>query len=213
MKASGSAKPKRRKAAGSSLRYEHRRDRPADGTGSGKRDRGWVFGCLTVPVAALALLGPVVWLSMSWGPGIWGDLAPAWPGGAYVFAGCVGACVPLAFLAFVAPLTRMGWKRSRLTSLGWALASLPGLAAGWLVAGIITATLRPKRRRDWYGSCRTRGGPCWVHEEYPFLWAAGLAATVAVVALLIWLFARNVRRTDGSAAATGAADSPASPAT
>lgn len=208
MKASGSAKPKRKKAAQSGLGHEHRRERPGDGTAVEKRDRGWVFGCLTIPVAAFALLVPVVYLHMAWGRDIWGGLAPAWPGGAYVFAGCVGALVPLVFLAFAAPLTRMDWKRSRRASLGWVLASLPGLAAGWLVTGVITSTWRPKHRRDWDGGCHSRGGPCWVHDAYPFLWAVGLAATVAVMALLIGLFAWNMRRTGDTTKSGSGTESP-----
>ncbi|MEV0981308.1 hypothetical protein [Streptomyces sp. NPDC049915] len=209
MKASGSARPKRGKAARGGLRYEHRPGRPAGDANTGKRDRGWLLGCVTIPVAFLALLAPVLYLDTVWGRDIWAGLAPAWPGGAYAFAGCVGALVPPVFLAFVAPLTRMDWKKSRLTALARVLAALPGLAGGWLLAGIIAATLRPRHRRDWNGSCHARGGPCWVHDAYPFLWAVGTAATLAVVALLIGLFARRVRRTDDTAQAAGPADSPA----
>ncbi|MFJ8593217.1 hypothetical protein [Streptomyces sp. NPDC093598] len=55
---------------------------------------------------------------------------------------------PLVLLAWVTPLTRMDRKKSRLRSPAWAVASLPGPAAGYLVAGVVGTTVRPKRRRD-----------------------------------------------------------------
>ncbi|GGW92277.1 hypothetical protein GCM10010383_22700 [Streptomyces lomondensis] len=46
--------------------------------------------------------------------------------------------------------------------------SLPGLAAGYLVAGVIGTTIRPKRRRDWDYGCYSQGGSCWVHVHFPY---------------------------------------------
>ncbi|MEU5892796.1 hypothetical protein ABZ835_39050 [Streptomyces sp. NPDC047461] len=184
----GSAKPKRRKAAGSALRYEHRPGRPSSPIAKmsvGEK----VFGCLVLPVFVLLIL-PLVAIDMNWGHDIWGTLAPAWPGGAYAFAATVGALAPLAFGAWVAPLTRMKWKESKPRSPAWVVASLPGLAACYLVAGVIGTYGRPKRRSNWDSDCFSTGGPCWVHERYPYLWAAGTLATVAVLALLIALFVR-----------------------
>ncbi|MFI8218013.1 hypothetical protein [Streptomyces sp. NPDC085932] len=198
----GSAKPKRRRAAGAALRYEHRPGRPQADEPS-KRDWGCAWGCLVLP-GFVVLLMPVVLFDMHWGHALWGDFAPAWPGGAYVFAGTVGASVPLVFLAWVAPLVRMDWKKSKARSLAWAIASLPGLAAGYLVTGVISATVRPKRRRDWDGDCHREGGPCWVHVHYPWLWAVGLAACLAVIALLIGLFVGHVRRSSATAPSTAA---------
>lgn len=130
----GSAKPKRRKAAGSALRYDHRPGRShADEVE--KRDRGCAWGCLVIPGAFLLLLTPLLLFEWYWGHELWGGLAPAWPGGAYAFAGTVGALIPLVFLAWAAPLTRMDWKKSKPRSLAWATASLPGLVAGYLIAG------------------------------------------------------------------------------
>ncbi|WP_309060311.1 hypothetical protein [Streptomyces sp.] len=40
---------------------------------------------------------------------------------------------------------------------------------------------RPKRRSDWDSGCYREGGSCWVHKEYPFLWAVGLAMALAVI--------------------------------
>jgi hypothetical protein len=121
---------------------------------------------------------------------VWGELAPSWPGGGYVFAVCVGTLVPLAFAAFIAPLGRLNWKKRKLRSLSWAAASLPGMASFQLLAAVITATIRPKHREDWDGSCFSKGNPCWVHVHYPFLWAVGLLSTLAGAALLITLLIR-----------------------
>lgn len=208
-----SAKPKRRKAAGPALRYEHRPGRPPSlrrvKTSVGER----LFGCMVLPGFVLLLM-PLVFFDMYWGHGLWGDLAPIWPGGAYVFAGCVGLLVPLVFLAWVFPLTRMNWKKSKPRSLAWAVASLPGLAAGYLVAGVISTTVRPKRRRNRDADCYSEGGPCWVHVHYPWLWAVGLVATLAAAALLITLLVKLSRRatpTGPSTSEPAAAPTPRSP--
>ncbi|MGW7492898.1 hypothetical protein ACWGKA_01065 [Streptomyces luteogriseus] len=156
----GSARPKRRKAAGSALRYEHRPGRPPE---SRPEKRGWgcLWACLVLP-GFVALIMPLVLFDMYWGHELWGDFAPAWPGGAYAFTGVAGALVPVVFFAWAAPLTRMDWKTSKARSLAWVAASLPGLGACYLVAGVIATTVRPKRRRDWDGDCYSEGGPCWV---------------------------------------------------
>ncbi|SMQ18122.1 hypothetical protein SAMN06272771_4561 [Streptomyces sp. Ag82_O1-12] len=207
-----SARPKRRKAAGSALRYEHRPGRPSV---SEQEKQGWgcLWACLVLP-GFVALIMPLVLFDMYWGHELWGDVAPAWPGGAYAFAGTVGALVPVVFFAWVAPLTRMNWKRSKRRSLAWVAASLPGLAACYLVAGVIATTARPKRRRNWDADCYSRGGPCWVHVHYPWLWAAGLIATLVAAALLIILLVRLSRRatsTPPSTSEPAAAPTPRSP--
>jgi len=167
-----------------------------------------VFGWLMLP-AFVVLIMPLVFFDMYWGHGVWGDIAPAWPGGTYAFAATVGALAPLVFLAWAAPLTRMEWKKSKRRSLAWAAASLPGLAAGYLIVGVIHGAWRPKRghRRS---DCYTEGGPCWLHEHHPEAGLVGFVATVAVVALLITLFVKyGVKR---SARPEKSSDSPA-PAT
>ncbi|WP_329336071.1 hypothetical protein OG866_18545 [Streptomyces sp. NBC_00663] len=186
---SGSARPKRRKAAGAALRYEHVPGRPSSGAGKRRTTVGdRVFGCLVLPVF-VALIMPLVFFDMYWSHDVWGDLAPAWPGGTYAFAATVGAVAPLAFLAWAAPLTRMEWKKSKQRSLSWAAASLPGLAACYLIAGVIHGAWRPKRSRR-HGDCYTEGGPCRLHEQHPEAGLVGLVATVAVLALLITLFVK-----------------------
>ncbi|MFD6168166.1 hypothetical protein [Streptomyces coeruleorubidus] len=195
-----SAKPKRKKAAGAALRYEHRPGRAAAEQPE-KRDWSCLGGCATL-VGFAALIMPLVLFDTYWGHDLWGGLAPAWPGGAYAFAASVGVLVPLVFLVWVWPLTRMNWKKSKPRSLAWAAASLPGLAAGYLVAGVIMTTTRPKRRRDWDYDCYRQGGPCWVHVHYPYLWVVGLVATLAAAALLITLFFKYGGRSSATAPST-----------
>ncbi|CAL9542335.1 hypothetical protein SUDANB176_04271 [Streptomyces sp. enrichment culture] len=142
--------------------------------------------------AFLVLILPLLLFDRFWGPDVWSGLAPEWPGGPYAFAAVVGALGPLALAAWVAPLTRMAWKKSKPRTLARAAASLPGLVACYLVTGAILATWRPKRRSNRDGDCYREGGACWVHEQYPYLWVAGLAAMVATGALLLTLLFQYV---------------------
>jgi hypothetical protein len=152
--------------------------------------------------AFLALLLPLAFVDRRWGHRAWGDLAPAWPGGGYAFGATLVALLPLTFTALVAPLTRMKWRTGRLRSLAWAATALPGLVAGWLVLGLVVASWRPKSRRDWDGVCHREGGACWVHEQFPYLWAVGLAVAVAVAAALVALFWRYGPREESPSADT-----------
>ncbi|NGO12189.1 hypothetical protein G5C60_32435 [Streptomyces sp. HC44] len=155
-------------------------------------------------LCSLTFAGGIVGLVISaqtWGPTIWGDIAPDWPGGGYGFAGTAGGLGALAVAAMIAPLTRMRWKKSKARSLAWAAASLPGLAASMLFLVVIFGAWRPKKRNRSY-SCSSEGGPCWVHEQYPYVWAVGLAATlvaVALVTVLVKLQATRTRTTSDSA--------------
>ncbi|OUD00640.1 hypothetical protein [Streptomyces swartbergensis] len=202
-------RPKRRKAAAAALRYEHRPGWP-NADEAKKRDWGCAWGCVVLP-GFVVLLMPLVLFDMYWGHDLWGDFAPAWPGGAYAFAVTVGALVPLVFLVWVWPLTRMNWKKSKPRSLAWAAASLPGLAAGYVVAGVIGTTVRPKRRRDWDYDCYREGGPCWVHVHYPWLWAVGLVATLAAAALLITVLVKYSGRSSASGPSTSEPEDDPSP--
>ncbi|CAL9523340.1 hypothetical protein [Streptomyces sp. enrichment culture] len=183
----GSARPKRRKAAPASLRYEHRRVRLP---GPKERDRGWILGCLGMLLSGLVIIVPVVMVEMTWGVELWGETADDWPGRGYGMAATVGALVPPAFAAFVAPLTRMNWARSKVRSLAWACAALPGLLACQALGGLISGVLRPKRRRDWDAECYSEGHACWIHVHYPWVWLVGLLTTLAVGALLVAVLVR-----------------------
>ncbi|WP_328554104.1 hypothetical protein [Streptomyces sp. NBC_00358] len=188
---SGSAKPGRRKAAGAALRYEHVRQRPsawaqARGKVSGRESRG---GCLILLAAAAAIIGFALTV-MTLGTELWGSAAPAWPGRGYGFAAVVGAAGPLGLAAGIAALGRTRWRTNPLRSLGWVLASLPGAAASFVWVVVAFAGLRPKHRRNWDSDCYSRGNPCWVHVEYPWVWAVGLLSTVLVSAVLMTVLFR-----------------------
>ncbi|WP_151479640.1 hypothetical protein [Streptomyces albicerus] len=179
---SGSIKPKRRRAAGAALRYEHARERPV-GPSAPKRKRNTLVGFVPALVITV-VIGVLAAAQMSWGEEVWGDTAPDWPGGGYGFTATVGVLVPLAAAATIAPLTRMKWRKSRARALAWAAASLPGTLGLASLLVVILASNRPKQRRRRY-SCYSEGGPCWVHEQYPYFWAVGLATTLLVAAALI----------------------------
>ncbi|MET9734882.1 hypothetical protein ABZZ79_30860 [Streptomyces sp. NPDC006458] len=200
--AKGSARPKRGRAAPASLRYDNRRGRPP---APRDRDGNGVLGCLGIFLAVLALIVPVALGTLAWGETVWGETASAWPGGGYGLAATVGAAVPFALAAFIAPLTRMNWRAGRARSLAWAAAALPGLLACQALAAVIFGVMRPKRRRDWDGACYREGHPCWVHVHYPWVWLVGLLVTLAVAALLIAVLVRRAPRAGRPAAGAEAA--------
>ncbi|MFE2532865.1 hypothetical protein [Streptomyces sp. NPDC059371] len=188
---SGSAKPGRRKAAGAALRYEHVRQRPsawAQAREKASRRESW-GGCLALLTVAAAIIGFALTI-MTLGTELWGSAAPAWPGGGYGFAAVVGAAGPLGLAAVIATLGRTRWKTNPLRSLGWVLASLPGVAASFVWVVVAFAGFRPKHRRDWNSGCYSRGKPCWVHVEYPWVWAVGLLSTVLATAVLFTVLFR-----------------------
>lgn len=164
----GSARPKRRRAAGAALRYEHVRQRPsAWSQAREKASRGeCLAGCLVLLVVTAALIGLALTV-MTWGPRLWGRVAPSVPGGGYGFAAVVGTLLPIGIAVLGMTLSRMRWRTRALRSLGWLVASLPGAAACLVWTVVVLASFRPKHRRDWDGSCYERGEACWVHVEYP----------------------------------------------
>ncbi|GAB2876615.1 hypothetical protein GCM10027074_50830 [Streptomyces deserti] len=164
-----------------------------------ERDSSCGAGCLIL-LAVMALIVAQAMAEQVWAEEVWGGLALSWPGGGYGFAAAVGVLAPWALASFVAPLTRISSKESRVRSLGWALAALPGLAACWLLSAVILSTFRPQHRSDWGSDCYSQGGPCWVHEQFPFLWAVGVAATVAGAVLLVALLVMYDRGRAGRAA-------------
>ncbi|MFI9153647.1 hypothetical protein [Streptomyces sp. NPDC053367] len=193
----GSAKPGRRKAAPASLRYERRRvrlPRPKE------RDGGCLFFCLMF-LGALVIIVPVAVGAAAWGATVWGEVAAGWPGRGYGLAATVGALVPFALAALIAPLVRINWRRGRARSLGLLAAALPGLLACQALGAVISGVLRPKRRRNWDQVCYSEGHPCWVHVHYPWVWLVGLLVTLAVGALLIAALFRYAGSRAGEAAA------------
>src|SRR5688500_17856844 len=87
--ARGSASPNQKRAGGAALRYEHSRQRPASSARPEKermsrREVALAWLCILTFVGGL--VGLVI-SAQTWGPTIWGDVAPDWPGGGYGFAG------------------------------------------------------------------------------------------------------------------------------
>ncbi|MEV0257654.1 hypothetical protein AB0H82_25775 [Streptomyces sp. NPDC050732] len=192
----GSAKKARRRASGPALRYEHvagARRSPRAGQRSEGRERGdWLFGSLlfltvTVVIVLFALA------DMAWGATLWGEVAPAWPGGGYGFAITIGLLAPPAAAGIIAPLMRANWRKEKARSLALALAALPGVALSCLLLLLCFGASRPKRRRRG-PECYDHGQPCWIHEQYPYLWAPGIAAALLSAGLGCWLAYRYAAR-------------------
>ncbi|MET7357668.1 hypothetical protein ABZS76_04390 [Streptomyces sp. NPDC005562] len=194
----GSAKKTRRRAAEPALRYAHVPGARTSGGRPGRRpakddeESNWLFGTLLfLTVLVVAVLFALA--DMAWGATLWGEVAPAWPGGGYGFAITVGLLVPPAVAGIVAPLSRANWKKEPLRSTGWAAAALPGTALTCLLLLLNFAAVRPKRRRRG-PECFAHGEPCWVHEQYPYLWAPGIAAAVLCAGIGGWLVLVYVRK-------------------
>ncbi|MCZ4508840.1 hypothetical protein O3Q52_11620 [Streptomyces sp. ActVer] len=184
---SGSAKPKRRKAAASSLRYEPVRGRvpvsPPDGREVRGRKVSWgsVLRWALI-VALVTAIGALTFVERAWGHGIWGDVAPAWPGGPYGLAATTGVLVPLVVAHLVVTLTRVKWPQDKAGSLGWIGASLPGAALTALLLVVAFAAKKP-RRLSGFG-CYEEGGVCRLQDEYPYIWGVGWGAVLVTAAVL-----------------------------
>ncbi|WP_055551200.1 hypothetical protein, partial [Streptomyces kanamyceticus] len=152
-------------------------NRPEKGRRARRGERGgWLFGT----AVSLAVLGAVVLFGLAdlaWGATLWGDVAPGRPGGGYGFAVTIGLLAPPAVAAIVVPLKGADWRRETVRSLGRAAAALPGTALTCLLLLLCFGATRPKRRRRG-PECFAHGEPCWVHEQYPYLWLAGIAAAL-----------------------------------
>ncbi|MFE0175298.1 hypothetical protein ACFWZ2_23555 [Streptomyces sp. NPDC059002] len=192
----GSTRRTRRRAAGPALRYDHvpgartREQAEARREPWGRRLYDKLFGVL-VFLAVLATVAVFALADMAWGETLWGDLAPAWPGGGYGFSVTTGLLAPPAVVAIAAPLKGIDWKADKARSLARAAAALPGAALSCLLLLICLGAFRPRRNRDF--DCYSHGEPCWVHEQYPYLGLPGTAALVGS-AVGCWLVHRYVRR-------------------
>ncbi|MEU5340972.1 hypothetical protein AB0H18_09070 [Streptomyces sp. NPDC020766] len=201
---SGSAKPKRRKAAASGLRYEPVRGRvpvsPPDGREVRGRKVSWgsVLRSAVIVVLVTAI-GALTFVERAWGHAIWGDVAPAWPCGPYGLAATTGVLVPLAVAHLVVTLTRVKWPQDKAGSLGWIGASLPGAALTALLLVVAFAAKKPKRLSGF--GCYEEGGACRLQDEYPYIWGVGWGAVVVTAAVLAG--GRAVYRRRVAAAAVG----------
>ncbi|MFI1681243.1 hypothetical protein [Streptomyces sp. NPDC020607] len=175
----------RRRAAGPALRYEHVPGARTSGRSGERKRKGaaeegeranWLFGTLMF-LAVLAVVVLFGLANLAWGDTLWGEVAPAWPGGGYGFAITIGLLAPPAVAAIVVPLSRANWKKERLRASGRAAAALPGVALTCLLLLLCFGATRPKRRRRG-PECFAHGEPCWIHEQYPYLWLPGVAAAV-----------------------------------
>lgn len=186
----GSAKPKRRKAATGGLQYEPVRGRVPVSSPDRRETRetrgprvSWDsvlrWALIVVLVAAI---GALTFVERAWGDEIWGDVAPAWPGGPYGLAATTGVLVPLAVAHLVVTLTRVKWPQDKAGSLGWIGASLPGAALTALLLVVAFAAKKPKRLSGF--SCYEEGGACRLQDEYPYIWGVGWGAVLVTAAVL-----------------------------
>jgi hypothetical protein len=193
----GSAKPKRRKAAGTGLRYTHSRERlPRPRTPRRPSD---IVRSATVVVAILAgagalfaafALGPFAWAG-----GLWRRTAPDWPGEGYGFAASAGVMLPVALVTMMLALWRVGarWRRRKATALLFAVAALPGGFVALMVIAVAMQSVRPKRSHR-HGFCSTVGEYCWISTQYPYVWLVGLAGTALSTLLLMTLYRAYEKR-------------------
>ncbi|MGW7409591.1 hypothetical protein ACWGI9_38865 [Streptomyces sp. NPDC054833] len=192
----GSARPGRAKAGPASLHYRRAQGRttaaPAREPRRRRFDRNKVMlsagGCLLV----VAIVGLAA-LTHFWGPRIWTELAPAWPGGGYGFAVTAGVLVPWTAAAAILPLVRIDWDQPGRRWMVWFARSVPGTVAAAAVLVVLMGANRPKPGHRG-GSCYRVGGPCWVHQQYPHIGLVVLGAVAVSGALLILLLRVSVRR-------------------
>ncbi|MGW7419751.1 hypothetical protein ACWGJB_06725 [Streptomyces sp. NPDC054813] len=184
----GSAKPRRPRAAPAALRYRQ------TGRKAGRKKGDALFGCLGfLVVAGVTVL--LALIDMVWGDGVWRWAARNWPGGAYAFAVCLGIAAPVLFALAVWSADGAGptsWK----TRPGRAAArtALALLAAGALVPFL---SLAFNAVDDGKGKHRT-GPPSWVFSHYPWLWALGIASTLAAAVGVVWTLVLLIRRSDAA---------------
>lgn len=195
----GSARPKRRSAAKGSLAYERVRGRTVTPAAPEQRLRGpgragvLRWGGAVLGVAAIMGLFLV---GQTWGPGFWSGLAPRWPGDGYGFAVTAGVLLPWAAAAALMPLRGVNWRTPERNWLLRGAISLSGTAAGVAILVVFTGAFRPKRRHRG-PDCYSEGAPCWVHEQYPYVWAVILGGVLVGAAVL---YRYVIKRTPNSAA-------------
>ncbi|MFG2500137.1 hypothetical protein ACGFSB_18240 [Streptomyces sp. NPDC048441] len=169
---------------------------------SGRRLRAAGFACLVLVIAILVsaalALGPYTWAGE-----MWRALAPGWPGKGYGFAITAGVLLPVAGVLAFRPFLRVNWKRDKVRSALWTAAALPGASAAVMTLAIAMHTARPKRSHR-NGYCSASGEYCWVSQNYPYVWAVGLTATVLAAGMGLWLHSvYDGRRTTKPASAAG----------
>ncbi|MEU0966562.1 hypothetical protein ABZ357_14540 [Streptomyces sp. NPDC005917] len=188
----GSAKPRRPKAAPAALRVRGAVKKKE------KKDLDGLFGCLMF----LGIGGGIVLVAlgtMLWGDDTWRWAARNWPGGAYAFAMCLGVAAPLLVALFFRALDgvdRKAWKAHPARALGWTVLAVLAVAALLPFLSLAFNAMDSGKRK--HGSVASS----WVFAHYPWLWAVGIASTLASAVLVVWAAVLLVRRSD-AAAGTG----------
>ncbi|MGW2956978.1 hypothetical protein ACWDGI_00625 [Streptomyces sp. NPDC001220] len=182
----GSAKPGRPRAAPAASRVR------GPGAKKAKKDRDALFGCLMFPCIGggfvLMALG-----TMLWGDDAWRWAARDWPGGAYAFAVCLGVAAPLLvglFLRTLDGVGRQAWKTRPARALGWTVLAVLAVALLLVFLSLAFNAMDSGRRK------RGSVTPSWVFAHYPWLWAVGIASTIASAVLLVWTLVILTRRAD-----------------
>ncbi|MGY4926333.1 hypothetical protein [Streptomyces sp. 900105755] len=184
----GSAKPRRPKAAPAALRYR-------ESGGKARRRRGEaLFGCLSfLAVAGVTVL--LALIDMLWGDEVWQWAGRNWPGGPYAFAVCLGIAAP-------ALLTLAVWSADGAGPTSWR--TRPGRAAARTALALAAATalvpflsLAFNAVDNGKGKHRT-GTPSWVFSHYPWLWALGIASTLAGAVGVAWTLVVLHRRSEAA---------------
>lgn len=184
----GAARQGRRKAAPAALRYE-RTPKGGQTTGAEKKS-DTVLGCLCFLACAGVLVGLVL-LDHFWGDDTYRWAARHWPGGAYAFAACVGVAGPgFAALACYCLATARwkSWKQHKARTL---IRTLLGLVSAVALFPYVVLVFNAQNTGKWGRGPSTR--PSWVFSHYPWLWAVGLLASLATVAVLIHAAVRHGR--------------------
>ncbi|MDQ8702988.1 hypothetical protein RCO28_10880 [Streptomyces sp. LHD-70] len=176
-----------------------------DRTGSRDRTASRIWPAITLIVLALIASATGTFF---WSAPLWGTLAPHWPGGGYGFAVTVGLLLPLVIGGAGAAWLRMrggdggaGGASGPVGVLGWGAGVCAGGAAAVFLLALQLGAIRPKRRnRD--ADCYEVGGACWIGEQYPLAWLAGVLAIPVGILLLLWCAGR-IRKRRGTEAPTG----------
>jgi hypothetical protein len=178
----GTAKPRRRKAAAPSLQYE-RATGKRGASGKNAQTKGeFVFGCF----GFLCIAGGVVLLAvvdMLWGDDTWQWAAEAWPGGAYVFAACLGALAPCLVLLSVWSLSSMKWKSWKAHPARTLVRTGLGITSAAALVPYVSLVFNAQDTGKWGRGRDT--APSWVFRNYPWLWAVGLLATIVTITALV----------------------------
>jgi hypothetical protein len=96
------------------------------------------------------------------------------------------------FLRALDGVGRKAWKTHPARALGWTVLAV--LAAASLLAFLSLAFDAMDSGKRKHRSV----GPSWVFAHYPWLWAVGIASTLASAVLLVWTLVIPTRRADAA---------------